>query len=99
MRPTQLQEAQSRDVQLLFRGVPFSQYQFIDVSFTNADEDVRLRHELKPIPVANIGYIVVRQNKATSIYDGTVSTWDANHFSVKSSEADAEVTLLVFTRR
>lgn len=99
MRTTQLQEASTRDVQLLFRGVPFAQYQYIDVVFTTADTDVRLRHDLKVVPFTSLSYLVVRANKATTIYDGDVTTWDPSHFSVKSSEADAEVTLLIFSRR
>lgn len=99
MRSTQLQDAQSRDVQLLFRGVPFAQHQYIDVTFTDANAGVRLRHDLKPIPFTSLGYLVIRADRETVVYDGDLSEWDQNHFSVKSSVADANVTLLVFTRR
>jgi hypothetical protein len=88
-----------RTTESLDRGVPFGQYEYVDITFGTADTDVRIRHQLKAAPLTEVYYLVVKTDRATVIYTGTETLWDQQHIVLKSNVANAVVTLLLFTRK
>lgn len=86
------------DDRLLERGAAFGQYQYVDVTFTLANTDLRIRHELKAVPYDEVYYIPIKKDVATDIYNGTASLWSQQHIALKAT-VPATVTLLLFTRK
>ena len=84
----------------LLTQLPFGRYRFIRVAFTTANTDVAVKHDLKPISPDNVGYLVVQQSAAGSVYiDSTASrrVWTTSSMYLRSNTANIVVTLLVFT--
>lgn len=81
---------------LAFRRIaamPFNRSESVNVSDTGtADTQFSITHHLGRVPT---GYVVMRLNKAASIYDGATS-WTASAIYLKCSAANAAVTLRVF---
>jgi len=88
-----------RTTESLDRGVPFGQYQYVDITFGAANTDYRIRHDLKAVPLTEVYYTVVKKDRATDVYTGTVTLWDEQHIILKSTVANAQVTILLFTRK
>ncbi len=63
----------------------------IDVSFTAANTDTLVNHNLGRIPQ---GYILIKSNAATSIYDGSLESTEQLIY-LKAS-AISEATILIF---
>jgi hypothetical protein len=87
-----------KNFELIERGAAFGQYQYIDVLFPTANTDVRIRHELKAVPLTEVYYIVVKKDRAADVYTGTVSLWSQQHITLKSDTAELSATILLFTR-
>lgn len=86
-------------LQLLRRGAFSGQYEYQEVTFPNANEDVRIRHNLKAVPFTDIYYLPIQKDKAGDIYTGTLSLWTPDTISLKSTVSNLTITLLLFTRR
>lgn len=83
----------------LDRGLSFSQYEYVDVTFGTVNTDVRIRHQLKVYPYTEVYYIVVKKDRAGDVYTGDVSLWGQQHITLKSDVADLQATILLFTRK
>jgi hypothetical protein len=80
--------------------LPFGRTQFMRVAFTTANQDVAVSHNLKPTAPDQVGYIVVQQSAAGSVYiDSTASrrVWTTTSLYVRSNTANLVATLLLFT--
>lgn len=64
----------------------------VSVSFSLADTDVQIKHDLGRIPT---GYVVFRTSQATAIYDGTTA-WDSTYIYLKSATAGTTAVIAVF---
>lgn len=83
----------------LAKGLAFDGLQYVDVTFGAADTDLDIRHTLNPTSFEDVGYLVVKADRATSIYNdqtGTRRPWGQGYIILRSSVADATVTLLLF---
>lgn len=80
------------------RGQAYGQYQYVDVTFPTANTDVRIRHDLKAVPLTEVYYTIVKKNKAGDVFTGTESLWTQQHIVLQASVANLSVTLLLFTR-
>lgn len=80
------------------RGGAYGQYEYQEVVFGGANENLRIRHQMKASPFTEIYYIVVKKDKAADVYIGDLSLWDQQHIALKSSVANLNATLLLFTR-
>lgn len=83
-------------------ATPATDHQYLEVTFGAANTDFDIRHDLKPSNPENIHYIVVRADRATSLYhdqSGTRRAWKAGYIVLRSSVANAKVTLLLQTPR
>lgn len=88
--------------QELLSATPYTTYEYVNVSFTAADTDKDIRHNLRPADPEGIHYQVVRRDRNTTIYHnqtGTRREWGAGYIVLRSSAASANVTLLLFTPR
>lgn len=82
----------------IVKGVAFDAFQFIEVTFGAADTDLDIPHTLAPVDPESLGYIVLRADRATSIYhdqSGTRRPWTRDYIVLRSGTADAVVTLLI----
>lgn len=82
----------------LAKGVPFDAFQFIEVSFGAADTDLDIPHTLAPLDPESLGYLVLKADRATSIYHdqtGTRRPWTRDYIVLRSSTANAVITLLL----
>lgn len=94
------QERQS--VEELFLGSPFADFEILEVTFGAANVDLDIRHHLSPKDAEGVGYLVLRADRATSIYDdhsGTRKPWTSAVITLRSSVADAQVQLLLIQPR
>ena len=77
-------------------SVPFSYFQYIDVTFGTANTDVLVEHLLLPTDPEDVNYEVVRADRATSIYHNQAAgrkPWGRGYVVLRSSVADAVVRL------
>jgi hypothetical protein len=92
-----------RQVEDIARGIPHGQYQYVTVVFNStADTDTLIRHQLQPNMPDEVDYQVVGKDRACDVYhDMTLDArpWGSNYIVLKCSEASAQVTLLLTTRR
>lgn len=65
----------------------------LDVYFPSANTPVTIRHTLNRVPV---GYWVVRQDRACSVYDAADQSWSEQTLRLWSDVAGASVKLLLF---
>jgi hypothetical protein len=56
------------------RSTPFGQFEYQKVTFGVANTDVAVRHNLKPSTPGQVGYIVVQQSAAGSVYQDSTAT-------------------------
>lgn len=66
--------------------------QIIDVSFTSANAETVIAHNLGRVPV---GYSIQRSNAAAALYDSGGSNWTKTTLYLKAS-AVSNVTIMVF---
>lgn len=101
MATNQLNEQQRQQLgeQRHRQGVPFSRYQYVDVTFQFANRDTVVDHTLDVSGAPeDVSYVVSRVDRATNIYDDQSSTrraWTANSIVLRSSVAGAIVRLLL----
>lgn len=67
--------------------------QYVDLLFPAADTEVLIPHGLGRRP---IGYVVVRRDRACSIYDSSAGSWGRDVLYLKSDTASASVRLLIW---
>lgn len=67
--------------------------EILDAFFATADVEVALPHDLGRVPQ---GYVVIRADLATDIYDSNNASWTEKVLFLKSSEAGVNVKLRVF---
>jgi len=65
---------------------------FVDSSSQSADAEFSIEHGLGTIP---IGYIVISQNAAGSVYTSDGTPWDTSRIYLKTSAAMA-IRVLIF---
>ena len=86
----------------LLIGTPFTGFEYVDVTFGSANADFDIRTTLRPGDPETIDYLLMRSDRATSIYhdqSGTRRTWRRGYIVLRSSVASAAVTLLLLIRR
>jgi hypothetical protein len=88
----------SRDFTALENRIPFGKCQFVSMTFGDADEDLAIRHQLPPGRYRDVAYLVVKKDRACDIYTGSKSP-EPSALYLRSSVADATVTLLLFLPR
>jgi len=87
------------DLTLIKQHTPFAQYQMVTVQFGTEHTDTEVRHTLRPATPEHIGYLVVSQAQAGTVYHdmtGTRKAWRPGVLTLRSSIANARVTLLLF---
>jgi hypothetical protein len=67
--------------------------QYVELTFGSADSEMMIPHGLNRLP---IGVIVVRRDRACSVYDGSDNTWGKKYLYLKCDTESAVVRLLVF---
>ena len=80
------------------RSTPFGQFEYQQVVFAVANTDVAVRHNLKPTTPGQVGYIVVQQSVAGSVYQDATATrraWAAETIYLRASAAMTVQLLLV----
>lgn len=88
--------------QALWRGSPAAAFEFVDVTFTTANIDHDVLHGLTPPNPEDVEYIVLRADRATSIYHdqtGTRRPWGHGYIILRSSTANAVVKVLLMVKR
>lgn len=98
--------ALDRDIPLLWqallRATPAAAYEFIDVVFGTANTDHDIVHGLRPADPEDVEYVVLRADRATSLYhdqSGTRRPWGTGYIILRSSAASAVVRLLLMVKR
>jgi hypothetical protein len=84
------------------KGLPFSAFTYIDVTFETANLDVQVDHTLRPITPEDINYQVVRADRACLIYHDQSATrrpWGRGYILLRSDTAGAKVRLLLSVER
>lgn len=83
-------------------ATPAADHQYVDVTFSSANADMDIRHNLIAPNPDDIQYQIVRADRATSIYHDTSSTrkvWTREYVILRSSAASAVVRLLLTVKR
>lgn len=78
--------------------LPIARYQFINVRFETAGEDVVIKHRLAPVNAEQVMYQVVRLTSAAVIYQDQTPTrkpWQRSHIYLRSDIPTA-ATLMLF---
>lgn len=81
------------------RSVPFSSFQYIDVEFGTADEDVFIQHELTTDRPDEVRFEVVSIDKGGVVYRDSAASrraWKAGYLFLRCSAADATARLRLF---
>ena len=81
---------------LHYRSVPFSQFQAVDVTFGNADQDFVIEHQLRVDDAESVNYEVLRADRGCAIYHDQGSTrraWGRGYIILRSTVANAKVRL------
>jgi hypothetical protein len=99
----------SREVRDLERGSPFSQYQYVEVTFNStANANTEVAHTLKPESYEDVDFQVVGIEQASApatvpvIYKDSSSTrrpWGNGYIVLRANVASLRATLLLTTRR
>ena len=79
-------------------STPFVAFEYVDVTFGSANTDYDIRTVLRPVNPEEVEYMVVRADRATSIYHdqtGTRRAWGTGYLVLRSSVASAVVRLLL----
>lgn len=88
--------------QLLFSGLPYSDFQYVTVTFGTSGTDTDIRHTLTPRTVDGVDYHIVRADRACAIYhdqSGTRKPWGTGYVILRCSVSSAVVTLLLTVRQ
>jgi hypothetical protein len=81
---------------------PFTNYQYVEVTFGAADTDLDLRHGLRVALPDDIDYTLMRSDRSTNIYhDQSASrkVWGSNYVILRSSAANANCRILLTSKR
>ncbi len=92
-----LNQAQLRE--RVAKSVPFSQFQYVDVTFPSADADVFIEHSLKTSDPEAVRYEVVARDRAGDVYHDFTSSrrpWKAGYLLLRCETAGAKVRLRLF---
>lgn len=95
------------DNQLISRiekALPFLEFQYVDVEFTEANAYIRVPHSLPVEDPYDVRYIVTRKDKDCTISDNRTDTthteaWTKKFIVLKSNQAPAEAELLLTVRK
>lgn len=77
--------------------LPFARYQFVNVTFETADEDMAIKHRLNPVNAEEVMYIVTRLTSGADIYQDVSPTrkpWQRSHIFLRASAPTAATLLL-----
>lgn len=77
--------------------LPTARYQYVNVRFDTANQDMDIRHNLNPVDPESIIYTVVKSSSPTTIYEDRSASrlpWQRTHIWLRSS-IKASVTLLL----
>jgi len=80
------------------RSTPFGQFEYQKVTFATADTDVAVRHNLKPANPGQVGYVVIQQSAAGSVYQDSSATrraWTSETILLRASAPMVVQLLLV----
>lgn len=78
------------------RSVPFSSFQYVDVEFGAADEDVVIEHQLNASTPDEIRWEVVSIDAAGVVYRSPAATrrsWTSSYILLRCSAANANTRL------
>lgn len=82
------------------RRLPVKAYEYVDVTFAAADTNYTIPYKLlKPSDPNEVRYLVVKRDRACSVYEdltGTRVAWVRGSLTLKCSAANAQVRLLLF---
>jgi hypothetical protein len=84
--------------QQLAQQSPFSRWEIVSVTFTNADQDVDIRHNLTTARPESVHYLVLQQSKPGTISHDTSATrkkWPKSTVILRSSAASMRATILL----
>lgn len=93
LRRTRERESQARDL-----AQAFSRFEYVNVTFAAADQDVDIPHTLKPGYNEEVRYLVVRQSAPAGIYQDLGPTrrpWQRTHIFLRASIPTTARLLLV----
>lgn len=80
-------------------GLPFAAFEFVSVTFSVPDQDLRVFHHLRSPDPNRIVYIPVMKSHDCAIYDKRTdpeaATWSRNSIVVRSNVAPTTVWLLL----
>jgi hypothetical protein len=82
--------------------VPYTAFQYVDVTFSTANTDYPIAHTLQPANPEDIDYEVVRKDRAGDLYHdqtGTRKAWGTGYIILRCSVASAVMTLRLSLRR
>lgn len=81
------------------RSVPFSQFQYVDVTFPTANADAYIEHSLQTDRPDEVRYEVVSRDRAGDVYHDFTSTrraWKSGYIFLRCATAGARVRLRLF---
>lgn len=81
---------------------PFTNFQFVDVTFGSANTDLDIRHGLRVASPDDLNYILVKSDRATIIYNDQSASrkvWGDNYVILRSSAANANCRILLTSKR
>ena len=80
---------------------PFGQFEFHTITFSaTPGVDTAIAHGLRPSPADSVGYFVIQQSAAGSVYQDSSITrrpWTASTIYLRSDVASLRVVLVIFT--
>lgn len=82
------------------REVPFARFELQYVAFSSAGVDAVINHHLDPLKANDVGYIVVQQSAAGSVFQDMSAArrlWTTDTIYLRSDTASLKVVLLIFT--
>lgn len=83
------------------RGMPFGQYEYVEVVFELANADKIIPHTLTPNTPKEIDYVVMGKSTACDVYHDVgldARPWGRGYVVLRCTQAGAAVTLLLTTR-
>ena len=81
---------------------PFTQFEYVEVTFGSANTNKDIRTALRPADPDDIQYTLVRSDRATSLYHDQSSTrkvWQTGYVILRSSVASAHCRILLTVKR
>lgn len=82
------------------RAVPFARFEYKSVVMGTAGTDQAINHNLQPTRPDDVGYVVVQQSAAGSVFQDLSATrraWTSSTIYLRSDTASLRCILLIFT--